>query len=208
MREPISTVPALEPTPQAIENPVEQLRAYHAIYSPFFQRREQRAGAQQYLHGLLLELPRQSIEPDGAGLGRGPGQGCADDAIVHQCRGVGRRGHPETALAGSRSGSGVCGTLRRCRTTRRSGGSVRPPRCPPGRDRDANRRAPACWREKPSPPRWPNWPPYCPQTAGCVARSRRGVKGRWSPVLRRCASSPCGRGCPAPRSGWSGGATS
>ena len=62
MREPISTVPALEPTPQAIENPVEQLRAYHAIYSPFFQRGEQRAGAQQYLHGLLLELPRQSIE--------------------------------------------------------------------------------------------------------------------------------------------------
>ena len=63
MREPISTAPALELTPQAIVNLVEQLREYHAIYSPFFQRREQRAGAQQYLHGLLLELPRKSIEP-------------------------------------------------------------------------------------------------------------------------------------------------
>lgn len=63
MREPISTAPALELTPQAIGNLVEQLREYHAIYSPFFQRREQREGAQQYLHGLLLELPRKSIEP-------------------------------------------------------------------------------------------------------------------------------------------------
>lgn len=63
MREPIGTAPALELTPQAIENLVEQLREYHAIYSPFFQRREQREGAQQYLHGLLLELPRKSIEP-------------------------------------------------------------------------------------------------------------------------------------------------
>jgi SRSO17 transposase len=63
MREPISTAPALELTPQAIVNLVAQLREYHAIYSPFFQRREQREGAQQYLHGLLLELPRKSIEP-------------------------------------------------------------------------------------------------------------------------------------------------
>ena len=49
--------------PQAIDNLVEALREYHAIYSPLFQRREQREGAEKYLHGLLLEIPRKSIEP-------------------------------------------------------------------------------------------------------------------------------------------------
>jgi SRSO17 transposase len=59
----IDTTPALELTLQAIDNLVEELREYHAIYSPLFQRREQRAWAQKYLHGLLLDLPRKSIEP-------------------------------------------------------------------------------------------------------------------------------------------------
>src|SRR5712691_9499308 len=63
MTKPIDTAPAMELTPQAIDNLVEELRAYHAIYSPLFQRREQREWAQKYLHGLLLELPRKSIEP-------------------------------------------------------------------------------------------------------------------------------------------------
>ena len=63
MTKPIETTPAMELTPQAIDNLVEELRAYHAIYSPLFQRREQREGAAQYLHGLLLDLPRKSIEP-------------------------------------------------------------------------------------------------------------------------------------------------
>jgi len=63
MTKPIDTAPAMELTPQAIDNLVEELRAYHAIYSPLFQRREQREGAAQYLHGLLLDLPRKSIEP-------------------------------------------------------------------------------------------------------------------------------------------------
>ena len=63
MKEPITTVPVLDLTPQALDNLVEELRAYHAIYSPLFQRREQREGAATYLHGLLLDLPRKSIEP-------------------------------------------------------------------------------------------------------------------------------------------------
>jgi SRSO17 transposase len=53
----------MELTPQAIDNLVEELREYHAIYRPLFQRREQREGADKYLRGLLLEIPRQSIEP-------------------------------------------------------------------------------------------------------------------------------------------------
>lgn len=60
---PIETAPVLELTPQAIDNLVEELREYHAIYSPLFQRREQREWAEKYLQGLLSELPRKSIEP-------------------------------------------------------------------------------------------------------------------------------------------------
>jgi SRSO17 transposase len=63
MRKTIDTTPALELTPQAIDHLVEELREYHAIYSPLFQRREQREWARKYLHGLLLDLPRKSIEP-------------------------------------------------------------------------------------------------------------------------------------------------
>jgi DDE superfamily endonuclease len=46
-----------------IESLVEEWRAYHAIYSPLFQRREQRDAAHTYLQGLLATLPRKSIEP-------------------------------------------------------------------------------------------------------------------------------------------------
>ena len=63
MNEPITTAPAMELTPQAIDTLVDALREYHAIDSPLFQRREQREGAAQYLHGLLLDIPRKSIEP-------------------------------------------------------------------------------------------------------------------------------------------------
>jgi SRSO17 transposase len=63
MKELIPTAPAMDLTPQAMDNLVEELREYHAIYSPLFRRREQREGAAKYLHGLLLDIPRKSIEP-------------------------------------------------------------------------------------------------------------------------------------------------
>ena len=61
--EPIETAPALDLTPGALDTLLEELRGYHAIYSPLFQRREQREWSEKYMHGLLLELPRKSIEP-------------------------------------------------------------------------------------------------------------------------------------------------
>ncbi|SRR6266496_6118757 len=61
--EPIATAPVLDLTPQDIDGLLDELRTYHAIFSPLFERREQRAWSQAYLHGLLLELPRKSIEP-------------------------------------------------------------------------------------------------------------------------------------------------
>ena len=59
----IETAPKMDLAIQDIEHLVEELRAYHAIYSPLFQRREQRAAAHTYLQGLLAALPRKSIEP-------------------------------------------------------------------------------------------------------------------------------------------------
>jgi SRSO17 transposase len=61
--EPIATTPTLELTPQEVTGLVEELHAYHALYAPLFQRQEQRDWSAQYLRGLLLELPRKSIEP-------------------------------------------------------------------------------------------------------------------------------------------------
>lgn len=63
MTEPIETAPMMDLKPPDIDRLVDELRAYHAIYSPLFQRREQREWAEKYLHGLLLEMPRKSIEP-------------------------------------------------------------------------------------------------------------------------------------------------
>jgi SRSO17 transposase len=59
----IETAPKMELAIQDIEHLVEELRASHAIYSPLFQRREQREAAHTYLQGLLAALPRKSIEP-------------------------------------------------------------------------------------------------------------------------------------------------
>lgn len=57
------TAPLLDLAPQDLEGIVDELREYHAIFSPLFQRREQRQWSQTYLHGLLLDIPRKSIEP-------------------------------------------------------------------------------------------------------------------------------------------------
>lgn len=61
--EPLETAPVLALAPQDIDTVLDALRTYHAIYSPLFQRREQREWSAKYMHGLLLELPRKSIEP-------------------------------------------------------------------------------------------------------------------------------------------------
>ncbi len=63
MRTLIETAPTMELGPHDIDTLVDALRAYHEIYSHLFQRREQREWASDYLHGLLLDIPRKSIEP-------------------------------------------------------------------------------------------------------------------------------------------------
>ena len=59
----IDTAPVMSLRPQDIASLVEELQAYHAIYSPLFQRREQRQWSADYLRGLLLEMRRKSVEP-------------------------------------------------------------------------------------------------------------------------------------------------
>ena len=59
----LTTAPVFDLTPTDLEGILDELRAYHGIFSPLFARREQREGAATYLHGLLLNIPRTSIEP-------------------------------------------------------------------------------------------------------------------------------------------------
>ena len=59
----IDTAPKIDLAIQDITHLVAALRDYHGLYSPLFQRREQRQAAHTYLQGLLSELPRKSIEP-------------------------------------------------------------------------------------------------------------------------------------------------
>ena len=49
----IETTPKMDLAMQDIAHLVEELRAYHAIYSPLFQRREQREAAHTSLQGVL-----------------------------------------------------------------------------------------------------------------------------------------------------------
>jgi SRSO17 transposase len=63
MKAPMETAPVMDLRPRDVDHLVEAWREYHAISSPVFQRREQREGAEKSLHGLLLEMPRKSIEP-------------------------------------------------------------------------------------------------------------------------------------------------
>jgi hypothetical protein len=58
-----TTALVLDLTPGDLDSILDELRAYHAIFSPLFRRPEQCVWSQDYLHGLLLEIPRKSVEP-------------------------------------------------------------------------------------------------------------------------------------------------
>jgi SRSO17 transposase len=64
MTQVIETAPEMHLTPQDIDNLLDEVEAYHTIYEPLFQRREQREKSQTYLYGLLApEIDNKAIEP-------------------------------------------------------------------------------------------------------------------------------------------------
>lgn len=60
---PVLAVPTLNLAPRDVEGLMDELEAYHALFSPLFARTEQRHWAKKYLEGQLLDIPRKSIEP-------------------------------------------------------------------------------------------------------------------------------------------------
>lgn len=64
MMQVVETVPEMTLAPQEIENLFEEVQTYYGIYSPLFQRREQRERSASYLCGLLSpEIENKAIEP-------------------------------------------------------------------------------------------------------------------------------------------------
>lgn len=59
----VLAVPSLNLAPRDVEGLLDELEAYHALFSPLFARTEQRHWAKKYLEGQLLDIPRKSIEP-------------------------------------------------------------------------------------------------------------------------------------------------
>lgn len=58
----IEAAPLITLEPKDIDSLVEELDAYHSIYSCLFQRREQREQAKGYLNGLLSRMENKSVE--------------------------------------------------------------------------------------------------------------------------------------------------
>lgn len=63
MRAPSTQTPEMNLEPVDVDDLLDELHEYHAIYSPLFGRREQREQAEKYMHGLALDIPRKAIEP-------------------------------------------------------------------------------------------------------------------------------------------------
>ena len=64
MKEIIKTAPEMNLMPQDLNNLLEQVTEYQAVYHPLLQRREQREKSTRYLHGLLSpEVDNKAIEP-------------------------------------------------------------------------------------------------------------------------------------------------
>jgi SRSO17 transposase len=58
----IETVPQIRLESEDVESLVDELDEYHSLYSPLFQRREQREQAKGYLNGLLSRMENKSVE--------------------------------------------------------------------------------------------------------------------------------------------------
>jgi len=71
VRTALTPLPSVNLAPRDVEGLLDELRAYHAYFSPLFARREQRGWGMQYVQGLLSDLPRKSVEPMALALPEG-----------------------------------------------------------------------------------------------------------------------------------------
>jgi SRSO17 transposase len=86
----LSPLPPVNLAPRDVGGLLDELRAYHAYFSPLFARREQRGWGLQYVQGLLADLPRKSVEPMALALPEGNvramqqflGKGAWDDRAI------------------------------------------------------------------------------------------------------------------------------
>jgi SRSO17 transposase len=58
----VETAPWITLEPKDVDSLADELDEYHSIYSPWFQRREQRERAKGYLNGLLSRMENKSVE--------------------------------------------------------------------------------------------------------------------------------------------------
>ena len=56
VRTALAPLPPVNLAPRDVEGVLDELRAYHAYFSPLFARREQRGWGLQYMQGLLADL--------------------------------------------------------------------------------------------------------------------------------------------------------
>ncbi len=90
VRTALAPLPPVNLAPRDVEGLLDELRAYHAYFSPLFARREQRGWGLQYMQGLLADLPRKSVEPMALALPAGNvramqqflGEGAWDDRAI------------------------------------------------------------------------------------------------------------------------------
>lgn len=61
--QPVLATPTLNLAPRDVEGLLDELEAYHALFSSLFYRIEQRHWAKTDLEGQLLDIPRKSMEP-------------------------------------------------------------------------------------------------------------------------------------------------
>ena len=80
--EPDQTTPKMDLAIHDIAHLVEELHAYHAIYSPLFQRREQREAAHYLPPGVAGPVAPQVDRADGAGSGKRRSQGRPGSAVL------------------------------------------------------------------------------------------------------------------------------
>lgn len=60
---PSAREPRFNLAPRDVENLLQELKAFHKIFSPHFQRKEQRHWSFKYMQGQMLKIERKAIEP-------------------------------------------------------------------------------------------------------------------------------------------------